>query len=274
MGFLLAGTDRDSTLKAGRAASPLESGDRFVFRVHLGSMPDLRVETLLFNGANWALYRSQNRWVLQDSGLDAEELPRERVLVDLLKAEGDIFIGEDASQGDLQAITLGYPLDQLLMILILSRGRGLLHHACAIDDRGSGYLFVGNSGQGKSTMARAWSEAGASVLNDDRVVVRGKEELFWMYGTPWHGDFHKFSSKGLPISKIFFLYPDKENRLIPHGGAKAVSMLLTRSFPPLWDEEGMIFTTGFCHRLVRAVPCYELHFRQDQSVVDFVRNAA
>jgi len=123
-------------------------------------------------------------------------------------------------------------------------------------------------------MAKLWSAAGAKVLNDDRVAVRWKKESFWMYGTPWHGDFKEFSTEGLPISKVFFLCPDKENRLIPHEGAKAVAMLLTRSFPPLWDKEGMTFTATFCHRLVSAVPCYELHFKQDQSVADFVRNAA
>ncbi|MCG6533782.1 MAG: hypothetical protein L7F78_03635, partial [Syntrophales bacterium LBB04] len=272
--FLLAGTVPDPTSQGGRTVLPLESGDHFVFRVHLGSMPDLSVDQALFNGSNWALYRSQNRLVLQDSGFDPRALPQERVLMDLVKGEGDIFIREDVSRGDLRSITLGYPLDQLLIILLLSKGKGLLHHGCGIEDRGLGYLFVGNSGQGKSTMAKVWSAQGARVLNDDRVVVRSKRESFWMYGTPWHGDFKEFSTNGLPISKVFFLYPDRENRLIPHEGAKAVSMLLTRSFPPLWDKEGMIFTAGFCHQLVSAVPCYEFHFKKDQSVVDFVRNAA
>lgn len=274
IGFLLAGSEPQPSLQTERTALPFETGDHFVFRVHLGSMPNLGIDRPVFNCSNWALYRSHNTLVLQDSGLDPGELPQERVLMDLVKGEGDIFIREDVSHGDLRSITLGHPLDQLLLILLLSEGKGLLHHGCGIEDRGLGYLFVGNSGQGKSTMAKVWSAGGARVLNDDRVVVRWKKESFWMYGTPWHGDFKEFSTRGLPISKIFFLYPDKENRLIPHEGAKAVAMLLTRSFPPLWDKEGMIFTAAFCHQLVSAVPCYEFHFKQDQSVVDFVRNAA
>jgi hypothetical protein len=274
LGFLLAGTDPRPTSQTEETHLSFDTGDHFVFRVHLGSMPDLSVDRLLFNSSNWALYQSQNRLVLQDSGFDTRALPQKRILMDLVNGEGDIFIRDDVSHGDLRSITLSYPLDQLFMILLLSEGKGLLHHGCGIEDGGLGYLFVGNSGQGKSTMAKLWSAEGAKVLNDDRVVVRGNKKDFWMYGTPWHGDFKEFSTKGFPIGKIFFLHPDKENRLIPHEGAKAVSMLLTRSFPPLWDKEGMIFTAAFCHRLVSAVPCYELHFKQDQSVVDFVRNAA
>jgi hypothetical protein len=257
--FLLAGTDSQPTSQTKRTISPPEAGDRFVFRVHQGSMPDVRVEKTIFNGSNWALYRNQDRLVLQDTGFHTGALPQERVILDLTKREGDIFIRDDASHGELRSSALGYPLDQLLMILLLAEGKGLLYHGCAIE--------------GKSTMAKVWSAKGARVLNDDRVVVGGKKEGFWMYGTPWHGDFKSFSTRGLPISKIFFLFPDKENRLIPQEGAKAVSMLLTRSFPPLWDKAGMNFSVGFCHRFVSAVPCYEFHFKQDQSVINFIRNA-
>jgi len=48
-------------------------------------------------------------------------------------------------------------------------------------------------------------------------------------------------------------------------------MLLVRCFPPLWDAEGMRFTLDFCAHLVGEVPCYELGFVPDGSVVDFVR---
>lgn len=274
IGFLLVGADRYPTSQTEPTAFPLESVDHFVFRVHLGSMPELSIDKPVFNSSNWSLYRSQNRLVLEDDHLGSRTLPQQRVLIDLAKGYGDIFIREDVSPGDLRSITLGYPLDQILMILLLSARKGLLHHGCGMEDRGSGYLFVGNSGHGKSTMARLWSAAGARVLNDDRVVVRWYKGSFWIYGTPWHGDFKEFSTEGLAIRNIFFLCPDKENRLISHEGAKAVAMLLARSFPPLWDNDGMVFTADFCHQLVSAVPCYELHFKQDKSVVDFVRNTA
>lgn len=49
---------------------------------------------------------------------------------------------------------LEYPLAEVLMICLLAQGRGLMFHACGIDDNGRGYLFAGNSTHGKSTMGR------------------------------------------------------------------------------------------------------------------------
>jgi hypothetical protein len=121
-------------------------------------------------------------------------------------------------------------------------------------------------------MARLWFEDHATVLNDDRIIVRERDGEFWMYGTPWHGDFKELSPKGLPIHKIFFLRHGENNSAITKNGAEAVSMLLTRCFPPLWDKKGMEYTMRFCHRLVNKIPCYELNFQPDGKIVDFVRN--
>jgi hypothetical protein len=92
-----------------------------------------------------------------------------------------------------------------------------------------------------------------------------------MYGTPWHGDFKEHSSHGLPVAKLFFLRQGKKNFAQLKGGAEAVSMLLARSFPPFWDREGMAFAIEFCQRLVSTIPCYELTFVRDGSLIDFVR---
>jgi hypothetical protein len=143
-------------------------------------------------------------------------------------------------------------------------------HSCGVDDRGRGYLFAGNSTHGKTTMARLLKDS-AVILNDDRIVVRYKDDRFWMYGTPWHGEYTGVSPQGVPIGKIFFLQHSKSNSVEKINGARAASMLLARSFPPLWDSEGMKFTLNFCSELVSAVPCYRLNFKPDESVIDFVR---
>jgi hypothetical protein len=147
----------------------------------------------------------------------------------------------------------------------------MLIHACGIIDGERGYLFAGNSTHGKSTIARLWKDQ-ALVLNDDRIVIREKEGHLWMYGTPWHGAFDVVSPEGVPISKIFFLRHGAENFAVPQRGAQAGAMLLTRSFPPLWDRQGMQYTLGLCHRVTKEIPCYELGFVPDQSAVDFIRS--
>jgi hypothetical protein len=221
------------------------------------------------SGQTWALFHSRSRLVLQNTSLRSETHPsRFLVLAPDLKS-GDLHMtGETPQDVD----PLGYPLNQVLWILLLSQRKGLLFHACGIDDHGKGYLFLGNSGDGKSTTAKLCFDHGLTVLNDDRIIVMEKKGKFWMYGTPWHGDFKEHSSHGLPIAKVFFLRHGKKNFAQAKSGAEAVSMLLARSFPPFWDKEGMAFTIDHCHRLVSKIPCCELTFVPNAGLIDFVRN--
>jgi len=254
--------------------------DRFVtdisdgikLRMHFGHPPKMdRIEKIFDSGSTWAFYRSNGRYVLQNDALQPGSSPTLFAVLEHGLKSGDIYVTHTSFEQHLPPDPLGHPLNQILMILLLSLGKGVLFHACGVADEGSGYLFLGNSGDGKSTMAKLWFDSNATVLNDDRIVVREKEGAFWMYGTPWHGDFRELSPNGLPIQKIFFLRRGGVNGALQKSGAEAASMHLTRSFPPLWDHEGMAFTMGLCHHIVNKIPCYELSFVPDEGIVDFVR---
>jgi len=247
--------------------------DEIRLHVHYGSVPELnRIEKIFDSGSTWAFYRRDGKYVLQDDRLIPASSPNVVVVLEPDPASGDVYIKNDFTKKSIFPDPLGYPLNQILMILLLSKGEGMIFHACGIDDGGCGYLFLGNSTHGKSTMARLWFEQHATILNDDRIVVRKKDSGFWMYGTPWHGDFKEFSPKGLEIHKIFILHPQGKNSAVPKNGAEGVAMLLARSFPPLWDHQGMVYTADLCHGLVEKIPCHELNFEPDTRVVDFVRS--
>ena len=251
---------------------PSEVQDDMEIRVHVEPAPKPKIQDILFDsGQTWALYQSHGKYVLQNDSLHADSHPNRVVIMESDFRSGDMYLTEDSLHKDFFSDPLGYPLNQILMVLLLSRTKGVIFHACGIDDDGSGYLFLGYSGDGKSTMAKLWFENRATILNDDRMVIREKGGEFWMYGTPWHGDFKEWSSQGIPIEKMFFLHRGKGNAAVPKGGADAVSMILARSFPPLWDEAGMAYTVDFCHRMVSKVPCYQLSFSPDRNVIEFVR---
>ena len=247
--------------------------DEIKLRVHYGPAPEMdRIEKIFDSGSTWAFYRSNGRYVLQNDALEPGSSPTVFAILEQGLKSGDIYITHTTLAQYLPPDPLGHPLNQILMILLLSLDKGMIFHACGIDDGGSGYLFLGNSGDGKSTMAELWSDRNSLVLNDDRIVVREKDGGFWMYGTPWHGDFRELSPNGLPIQKLFFLRRGDKNGVVLKRGAEAASMLLVRSFPPLWDSKGMAYVMDLCHRLVSEIPCYELSFAPDESIVDFVRN--
>ena len=250
-----------------------DANEGIKLRVHYGVTPKMdRIEKIFDSGSTWAFYRSNGRYVLQNDALAPGSSPTIFAVLEQGLKSGDIYITHTSFDQHLPPDPLGHPLNQILMILLLSLRRGILFHACGIDDDGAGYLFLGHSGNGKSTVAKLWFDSQATVLNDDRIVVREKDGGFWMYGTPWHGDFRELSPKGLEISKIFILYPQGKNSAVPRNGAAGVAMLLARSFPPLWDREGMAYTADLCHGLIKKVPCFELHFEPDTRVVDFVRS--
>lgn len=187
--------------------------------------------------------------------------------------QGTLYIYRpESEQTDGLENPLRYPLDQVLMIHLLAQGRGLLLHASAMLDGGKGYLFAGSSGRGKSTMARLW-DGKATILSDDRIILRQQREGFWMYGTPWHGTYPALSPEGCRLSEIFLLAHGPENSLRLLSGAEAAARLLIASFPPLWDREGMAWTLELLDRLTASVPVYGLTFRPDFDVVPFVRQA-
>ena len=252
---------------------PLNIQDEIRLRVHVDEFPETRREEKIFDSkSTWSLYRSKKKYILYDRSLEIDSLPSKLLILESDFKSGEIFIRNDGSSQNLFSDPLGYPLDQILMIILLSRSKGALLHACGIYDRDSGYLFLGISGHGKSTIAKIWFDNKSIVLNDDRIIIREKDGEFWMYGTPWHGDFNEFSLKGLPIRKIFFLRHGEKNSAVTRKGAEAVSMFLTRAFPPLWDQKGMDYTLGLFDRIANKLTCYELHFLPDKKIIDFVRN--
>jgi len=150
--------------------------------------------------------------------------------------------------------------------------RGIICKACGIERDGKGYLFMGRSGEGKSTIANLL-KGEADILEDDRIIVRKIEESFWMYGAPWDRNLDILSPRGVRIEKILFLRHGRENSIIHKEGREALLSFLIRCLPPPWMEE-MECMIEFCSEIVRSIPCYELYFLPDESAVEFLKSSA
>jgi hypothetical protein len=246
---------------------------QITFHVHRDYISDIPHKLKVFDsGSAWSIFSHGGRYFLQDNNFTSDLLPETLIMLSPDLRGGEIYLKNTSPDHSLYSDFFGYPLNQILTIILLSSRNGIVVHACGIDDGGRGYLFLGNSTNGKSTIAKLWHDRGATVLNDDRIIVRERDGVFWMYGTPWHGTFAETALRALPVEKIFFLKHGNKNRLLPKAGSKAVSMLLTRSFPTFWDRAGMEQALGLMDRMVGALPCYELHFLPDGEVIDFIRS--
>jgi len=245
---------------------------------HYGMIDSLSLKdySLIFDSEeNWSLYKQEERRLFVLKIPSSTKPPFCVAEFDRDYRKGTIHISSDffkGYQGDRLPFPLFYPLAEIFMITFLAQKRGLLVHACGINDNGRGYLLTGNSGNGKSTSANIWKKK-ATILNDDRIVIRFREGKFFMYGTPWHGDYTGTSPEGIAIERIFFLQHGDENKMVPRTGAQAVAMLLARAFPPFWDDAGMDFSLQLLNDLVNQVPCHDLSFVPDEDIIDFVRCA-
>lgn len=232
--------------------------------------------TLLFDsGAAWRLYSTGHSYVFQLFATNLGTTPYLIGRFDRTFRSGKVFLHRPYFGRRRVVNPLQYPLDELLILHMLSRGRGVEVHACGLVQGGKGYLFAGHSGAGKTTMARLWKrEPGVTVLSDDRIVLRRIDGRFWMYGTPWHGDAGLALPARAPLTQVFLIRHAAENAVVPIAGAEATARLFSCVFPTFHDRRGLAFTVGFCDELVQTVPCADLGVVPDDRIVGVVRRRA
>lgn len=230
-------------------------------------------EPLFDSGGPWRLYRHDRGFLFRFVSSTLGPCPYKIAVFSPDFTSGEVCLHRPYLTAGQPVDPLDYPLDELLVINLLSQGRGIAVHACGLIDRsGAGYLFAGQSGAGKTTMARLWlAEHGTEILSDDRVVLRGGEDGVWMYGTPWHGDEPLASPRRVRLAHLFFLRHDGRHELAPLTRAEAVARLFASSFAPFSSTAAVDFTLRFIESVVRSVPCHELRFAPVPDVIDFVR---
>jgi hypothetical protein len=233
-------------------------------------------ERLFDSGALWQLYRQQMSYLFRFASPRFGSLPYKVASFNRDFTTGEVALHRHYFTHDRAVYPLEYPLDELLVMNLLSRGRGAEIHSCGVvDQAGSGYLFVGQSGAGKTTMAGLWqTEPGARILSDDRVILRYEGGRLWMYGTPWHGEAALASPDRAPVSGIFFLHHGQKNELAPMKRAEAAARLFACSFPTFYCPSGLDFTLELLAEVTADTACQELRFLPDRSVVEFLRRQA
>ena len=237
-------------------------------RMHMDS-PGIPVGEKIFDSLPiWALYRHNGSLIIKL--FEAMNGLKRSLCISRDFNQADLYFTEP--NGSFLDPFFG-PTIELLMVNYLARVGSIIVHACGIDYRGKGLLFVGESGAGKSTLTRIWNkEKGVEILSDDRIIIRKMNDQYWMYGTPWHGDAKFASPAKVKLEKVFFIKHGSANSFKAVTGSFPVLQFLKASFPPYWDKNCMEFAMEFFNDLVAALPCRELSFVPDAGIVEFVDN--
>ena len=254
--FLVSNGEADVTIRVQRAPSLHHPSGRKLFD----------------SGCAWRLFRDGDDFIFSFVSTAAGPAPYQLARFNAAFTTGTILMNDAFLEDSSAVAPLEFPLAELVTINVLARGRGVEIHGCGVVDRdGRAYLFAGQSEAGKTTSARLWHRAQALILSDDRVILRVRDGVVWMHGTPWHGESEFASPHSAPLTKIFFLEQASENAARPARGAAAAARLFACSFPPFHDQDGLSFTLSLLANIVERVPCFSLPFVPDATVVDFVR---
>ncbi len=230
------------------------------------------------SGATWRLYRDESQLRFDFSSRIFGDQPYKRLFVDEEFRRATLQLNAKSFSGFPGAIAaLDYPLDELLIMHRLTQEKAIELHSCGIvRPDGTGNLFVGHSGAGKSTTTRLWTASeDVDVLSDDRIIVRrdpsDKVGCMRMYGTPWHGEAAYASPGSAPLTRIFLLEHGYGNVLTRLSASQAVAELFARSFVPFHRHEYLESALDFLQDVASAVPCYRYAFEPNQAAVERIR---
>jgi hypothetical protein len=226
--------------------------------------------TVRYPDSVWQISETGSKKVFSSFNSGSDRQPSSTAVMDPDLSRGEILIHDDHGAEAVNPIS--HPLDEILIISALSRGLGMVAHACGAVIDGDGILFIGSSGKGKSTIASIlMGEPGAVILNDDRIIIRRDGEGHSIYGTPWHGTVDICSNRRAPLKKIYFIKHSKENSISGLSLVDRVMRLMSYSFPAFWDRSGTEFALDFCRCLADTVPCRELGFVPDRSFIEMIK---
>jgi hypothetical protein len=261
----------------GAARKFLSAGDRPEVRIRAvwGEPVEPDAAHLVFDPgtALWRLYRTGDRLRFFFTSPPLGPKPYQAASFTEDFSEGEVEISREIFGQRLPVYPLQYPLDEILMVHLLSRGRGVeVHGSGIVTGDGTGTLFAGQSGAGKTTMAKLWlTEPDVTILSDERVVLRQEGDDIWMYGTPWHGDGRIANPGRARLKRIFFLRHAEQNALLPVTPTESVARLFACGFAPFHDAGGLRYSLGFLEQVAQRCACHELGFLPDRTAVDFVR---
>lgn len=167
--------------------------------------------------------------------------------------------------GDLMVQMLRFALWIAYGIMSAHDYRIPVHGSCIVNN-GRAYLFLGESGTGKSTHTRLWREniIGSTLLNDDSPIISAEPEGIFIYGSPWSGKTPCYRQEKYPLGACVRLSQAPYNRITRLSMLKAIAAMHP-SCPPefAYDENLYAGISQTLDRLLSEVGIYHLECLPD-----------
>lgn len=183
-----------------------------------------------------------------------------RMAVWSVQNENKVFVS-----GNLMPQMLRFALWVAYGLMSVCAGRIPIHGSCIVKD-GKAYIFLGESGTGKSTHTRLWREniEGCRLLNDDSPIISAEEDGVYIYGSPWSGKTPCYHQKRFPLGACVRLSQAPFNRIERLPLLKAYAALHP-SCPPefAYDEKLYAGISDTLDKILSTVGIYHLECLPD-----------
>lgn len=110
------------------------------------------------------------------------------------------------------------------LLLLLKQNGGFGIHSSVANINGKAYLFLGNSGAGKSTSVELLNDK-FPTLNDDITLIKKIGNKYFVFQTPFTEKawWIKKTQKFYPVTKIFFIHKSQEFKSESNTNRKVIS---------------------------------------------------
>ena len=144
---------------------------------------------------------------------------------------------------------------------IIHRGAMLVHSSALVFD-------------GKATHTKMWLKrfgSKAHILNDDKPVVKIKNEVPLCCGTPFDGGSGIADNETVPVGAIIFIERSDDNFVTVPDTKEIVQRLYKSTVKFVNKSDGMSLLSNL-DNLIRHIKFYVLHCNTDDSAVDVAYN--
>ncbi|MBQ8365945.1 MAG: hypothetical protein IJX41_08720 [Bacteroidaceae bacterium] len=164
----------------------------------------------------------------------------------------------------------------LIYAICTAQHETLLVHSSVVENNGKAYMFLGKSGQGKSTHSDMWVKyiEGSTLINDDNPIIRiAPDGTPMVYGSPWSGKRPIYKNVQYPIGGFAAIEQEKENSIKKESIPVAFGILLSSMSTMKFDKDIHMKVCGTISKVLGKIPVHTLSCRPDEEAALVSSNA-
>ena len=191
---------------------------------------------------------------------------------------GCLFLNRLSCKGHLLFLRTGrsyfivgtlYKLLFLFVAAVMAENKKFIMHGAGIGGNEGGYLFLGESGAGKTTVAGFADKR--EILSDDAPIVGYETDRFYMHPSPF-GQISLFTMKDsahhekrVELNKLFFLKQNEVQSIVLRERRYAFAEILKKHVHGIefMGKDSRLTAFNFFHDMCECIPMYDLNFQKN-----------